>query len=164
MRAPAEARPSQPALSRSAPAKAQGSALIESLVAVLLFSVGLLGLVGMQAGAVQQASQAEYRSMASLLANAAASQMWASDRTATTLQTQFASPSGSAYALWLAQVQASGLPGISSANSTLPTISFSTLAGGGSGGTARSQATITVYWRAPADTQSHQVVTLVQMK
>lgn len=164
MRAPAEHRPSRPALPRSAPAKARGSALIESLVAVLLFSVGLLGLVGMQAGAVQQASQAEYRSMASLLANSAASQMWASDRTATTLQTQFASPSGSAYVLWLAQVQASGLPGISSANSTLPTISFSTLAGGGSSGTARSQATITVYWRGPADTQSHQLVTLVQLK
>ena len=66
--------------------------------------------------------------------------------------------------LWLEQVQASGLPGVSSANSTLPTISFSTLAGGGSSGTTRSQATITVYWRAPADTQSHQLVTLVQLK
>ncbi|MDD0812587.1 hypothetical protein PSQ20_19730 [Curvibacter sp. RS43] len=156
MRRPADSRAQRPALQG-------GSALVESLVALLLFALGLLGVMGLQASAVQLSSQAQYRAQASWLANAVVSQMWASDRTASSLQSQFASPDGSAYRAWQAQVSASGLPGVSSANNTLPTISFSTLAGGGSS-EARSQATITVGWRSPSEAQTHQLVTVVQLK
>ena len=45
-----------------------GFSLIEGLVAILIFSFGILALVSMQATSIQQSSGAKYRSEASLLA------------------------------------------------------------------------------------------------
>jgi type IV pilus assembly protein PilV len=53
-----------------------GLAILEVLIAVLLFSLGLLGLLGLQARAVSFSIDAEDRNRAALLANDAASIMW----------------------------------------------------------------------------------------
>lgn len=52
-----------------------GMTLIEVLVAVLIFSLGLLGIVGLQARAIQFSAGAEDSNRAALLANEIASTM-----------------------------------------------------------------------------------------
>jgi len=47
----------------------RGSLLIEGLVSILIFAIGVLALMGMQAVAIKNASQAQYRSDAALMAN-----------------------------------------------------------------------------------------------
>jgi type IV pilus assembly protein PilV len=53
-----------------------GVLLIEALIAVLIFSFGLLGLVGLQAVSTQNATNAEERMRATMLANDIVSVMW----------------------------------------------------------------------------------------
>lgn len=134
--------------------------LIEALIGILIFSLGILAVVKLQATSVQQASSAEYRSMASLMANDLISQMWVSNRTATTLQTNFGSPSGTSFLAWRARVYSSGLP---NASTTPPTVTFTTVAGG-AGGAASSQATITIFWQAPGDKSQHNYTVVAQLK
>jgi type IV pilus assembly protein PilV len=50
--------------------------MIEVLVAILLFSFGILGLIGLQAYAISFSVDAEDRGRAALLANEIASTMW----------------------------------------------------------------------------------------
>lgn len=58
------------------PRPQHGVALLEVLVSVLLFSLGILGLIGLQARAIGLSGEAEDRSRASLLANDIASEVW----------------------------------------------------------------------------------------
>ena len=59
------------------PARQQGgAALLEVLVAVLIFSIGILAVVGMQAFSVRAVSDAKYRADASFLANQALGRLW----------------------------------------------------------------------------------------
>lgn len=51
-------------------------ALIEVLVSILLFSFGLLGLIGLEATAINVSVDAEDRSRAALFASEIASYMW----------------------------------------------------------------------------------------
>ena len=83
-RAERRAAPSRPATSAGGrkayapcgrPVK-RGLSLIEVLIVLVLFSFGLLGLVGMQARAVQASMGAEDAQRAALLANDLASAMW----------------------------------------------------------------------------------------
>jgi type IV pilus assembly protein PilV len=53
-----------------------GVALIEVLVSVLLFSLGILGLIGLQTRAISLSIDAEDRNRAALIANDIASAMW----------------------------------------------------------------------------------------
>lgn len=53
-----------------------GATLIEALVAVLIFSIGVLAVVGLQAVAVQTTTEAKYRTDASFAANAVLSRLW----------------------------------------------------------------------------------------
>jgi len=54
----------------------QGATLIEALVAVLIFSIGILAVVAMQAVSVRAVSDAQYRADASFLANQAIGRLW----------------------------------------------------------------------------------------
>lgn len=71
-----------PSVRRRGPAA--GFTLIEVLVSILVFSFGLLGLVGMQARLLQASTQNIDRARASLLANEIVSVMWARQTTAIT--------------------------------------------------------------------------------
>ena len=53
-----------------------GLALLEVLVSILLFSLGVLGLVGLQARAISLSVDAEDRNRAALIANEIATAMW----------------------------------------------------------------------------------------
>jgi type IV pilus assembly protein PilV len=144
--------------SRSRLARARGSrgvALLEALVAMLVFSVGVLGLIGAQSATVKDAGGAQYRGLAAAAASDLISSMWMSDRTATTLQASFGSTSaGAGYTAWKSRVVASGLP---NATTYPPTVTFTTV-------NASSVATIKVFWRAPGDTDSHTYTAMAQLQ
>lgn len=53
-----------------------GVALIEVLVSILLFSLGILGLIGLQTRAISLSIDAEDRNRAALIANDIATTMW----------------------------------------------------------------------------------------
>lgn len=69
-----------------------GVMLIEAMLAILIFSIGVLGIIGLQATANKASVQAKYRSEASLLANEIIGRMWASDRRLATIAGNFADP------------------------------------------------------------------------
>jgi type IV pilus assembly protein PilV len=53
-----------------------GVMLIEALIGILIFSIGILALIGMQAAAMRNTTDAKYRSEAGFLASQIVSQMW----------------------------------------------------------------------------------------
>ena len=53
-----------------------GVILIEALIGILIFSIGILALIGMQAAAMKNTTDATYRSEAAFLANQIIGQMW----------------------------------------------------------------------------------------
>ena len=54
----------------------RGVMLIEALVAILIFSIGILAVVGMQGAAIKGVTSAKYRSEAAFLAQELLAQMW----------------------------------------------------------------------------------------
>jgi len=54
----------------------QGSSLLEALVAILIFSMGVLALISLQAVSIKNSIDAKYRADASYLANQIVAQMW----------------------------------------------------------------------------------------
>jgi len=54
----------------------QGMALIEVLVSILIFSIGILGLIGLQSRAIKLSVDTEDRNRAALLANELVTEMW----------------------------------------------------------------------------------------
>ena len=57
----------------------RGMSMIEVLIVIVLFSFGLLGMVGLQARATQTSVSAEDNNRAALLANELATGMWSSN-------------------------------------------------------------------------------------
>ena len=58
------------------PRSQRGVALLECLMALLIFSVGLLGLMGLEARVMNISVDSENRNRAAMLASEVASQMW----------------------------------------------------------------------------------------
>jgi type IV pilus assembly protein PilV len=61
----------------SAAASQQGVVIIEVLVAILVFSVGVLAIVGLQATMIKSTAEAKYRADASYIAQSRIGQIWA---------------------------------------------------------------------------------------
>jgi type IV pilus assembly protein PilV len=58
-------------------AKRQGGVmLLEALIAILIFSIGILAVVGMQAVTIKNVTDSKHRTEAAFLANKLLSQMW----------------------------------------------------------------------------------------
>jgi type IV pilus assembly protein PilV len=151
----------QPRVDRAASSQA-GFMLLEVLCALLIFAVGVLALVGLQTASIQQAAAAEYRSTAQLAANDLVSRMWISDRTAATLQANFATGASTGYAAWWSAWQPS-LPG-TSVTVLAPTVQFTTVSGGGSTPVSSSLVTITMNWQAPSDSAAHKYTLKAELK
>ena len=54
----------------------RGSALLEALIAILIFSMGIIALMGLQAASIKNSIDAKYRADASYLVNQIIGQMW----------------------------------------------------------------------------------------
>jgi type IV pilus assembly protein PilV len=118
-----------------------GVMLIEALVAILLFSVGVVAVMGMQAVSIEQVSQAKYRADASYLANQIAGRMWVDQANLATYTT----PGTAGRTTWDATVA-----------STLPQ-------GTGTIAIAGTMVTITVNWKTPQDTSTHKFVSVINI-
>ncbi|MBS1189474.1 MAG: pilV [Rhodocyclaceae bacterium] len=127
--------------------------LLEALIAILIFSLGVLGAIGMQAVAVKQTTDARYRTEASLLVNQLIGRMWVSDRTPASLAANF-NTGNTNYNTWKDEVRQT-LPGIGVG--TAPTVNV------GTDGTV----TIVIYWRLPSDRPDappHNYTTVTQIR
>lgn len=142
-----------------------GFLLIEALISVLVFSVGVLAIIKLQAMSIGNVSDATYRTSASMLANQIIGQMWADDRTPAVLQGNFQGSEGSGgaqYAAWLTEVQQT-LPGISG-GANAPTVTVTYVAGANPPATAKSQVQVTLWWQPPNAESRHSYVTVTQIK
>lgn len=125
-----------------------GVMLLEALIAILIFSLGILTVIALQATSIKLTSDAKYRTDATLLANRLIGQMWVSGGDLAALKTNFQT-GGTAYNAWLADVSGiEGLPGVVAAGtgivSTLPLVTVDDTAGATAG-----QVVITMRWRTP---------------
>lgn len=151
--------------------------LIEVLIAILIFSIGILGIVGLQASAVKASTDAKYRSEAGLLANELIGQMWVSDRTQANLQTAFSSPNGVAYRTWAWEGLTSGTTAAPAPGTVLQTLPGTQAnppvivvtpvpSPVGSTSAPGSLVTITIFWKMPSEPDSaasHNYVTVAQI-
>ena len=60
----------------AAPRFEKGSVILESLIAILIFSMGVLAIVGLQAAAIGHTTDAKYRTDASFIASQSIGTMW----------------------------------------------------------------------------------------
>ena len=59
-----------------APKRQDGVMLLEALIAILIFSIGILAVVGLQAVSIRNVTDSKHRTEAAFLANNLLSQMW----------------------------------------------------------------------------------------
>lgn len=140
--------PSKFPVAISFPTCQSGGSLLEGLLAILLFSVGMLSLLILLSATLVETGNARYRSEASLLASDLITQMWTGDRSLAELRARFTEPGSEDYQRWLATVH-SRLPG-TSGTTNLPTISIDD----------ERQVKIHMRWQAPGDGKTHQLVTV----
>jgi type IV pilus assembly protein PilV len=120
----------------------EGVMLLEALMGVLIFSLGIMALVAMQSVSISNVSNARYRTEAAFLANEILSAAWVDRGVNGANLDNFRYPGGSAAALapWTAKVN-TFLP---RATDYPPTITVAPIAG-----VTGRQITVTVRWQAP---------------
>jgi len=135
--------------------KQQGSMLLEGLIAILIFSMGILAVVGLQAASIKNTTDAKFRSDAAFLANKVMAQMWVADDPLGANLAPLFNTGGAGYNAWLPEVQ-SGLPGATGAN--VPTIVVARGPVDPAANTSNNTATVTLAWQAPGDSVAHSYV------
>ena len=120
-----------------------GSAMVEGLTAVTVFSLGILGVIGLQASVLENNAQAQFRAEASYLAEEVIGLATADAANAACYAVNPASPdcthafASEAAQEWAARVQAS-LPG---ADEILPQVSYA----------PDGTFTVTIQWKRQSD-------------
>jgi type IV pilus assembly protein PilV len=121
----------------------QGVMLIEAMVGMLIFAIGILAMVGLQGAAMRATTEAKFRSDASFMAGQIISSMWSA--AATDLPNFDTSSSGASsntvLTAWKSDVDRI-LPNATGANA--PTISVTSSDGG-------FNIVVTVFWARPGD-------------
>jgi type IV pilus assembly protein PilV len=112
-----------------------GVMLLEALIGILIFSIGILALIGMQGAAIRNTTDARYRSEASFLANQIIGQMWVDRANLASYATAGYVPRDT----WVTNV-ANTLPGVTGAR--LPTIAVG----------AENEVTVVIQWLQPGET------------
>jgi len=137
-------------MSRSIRQKKQsGALLLEALIGILLFSIGILAVVALQGTATKTVTQAKFRSDASFLADQLIGQIWANRTNAPTYAYPVGSPSPAVTA-WVTQVQAK-LP---NAAAYPPTIVVTPTIYAGPPAYTAYQVTVTLSWQLPDEYNS----------
>jgi type IV pilus assembly protein PilV len=124
----------------------RGSSLLEGLLAILLFSIGLLSLLMLLSATLIESSNARYRIEASLLISDLVSHMWIGDHSLNGLKTRFADTTSKDYQSWFTSVS-NRFPGVS-AKLNAPQITIDD---------ARN-VTVNIRWQVPGDSTSHQMI------
>ncbi len=146
-----------------APGSERGVMLIEALVAILIFSIGILAVVGMQAVAIKDVTSAKYRSEAAFLVQELLSQMWTDNGNIGTYAFTGAGAPPAKIQVWVNKVQSrlpdgANQPPVVTLTNTVPVASATP-----TGATVQ----ITVRWRLPEEAtqnlpaHSHTVIAYV---
>lgn len=134
----------------------QGVMLIEALIGLAIFSIGILALIGLQAAAIANSTEAKYRSDAAYLAQKIVSMIWVDRGTQASPGAPNYDTSGSGnpnLVAWKSEV-AAALPAATGANA--PTV---TVAGSWANG---YDVTVVVRWQKPgADARNYTATTRV---
>ena len=125
----------------------RGATLLEALIGMLIFSVGILALVGMQSLAIKHMSDAKYRSDAAFFANEIIGQMWGNRANLGTYAYPGTGAPPAPINPWVTSIQ-NALPGVTAA-ANLPII---TVAG--------TTVTVTVRWQLPGGSDVHRHITM----
>jgi type IV pilus assembly protein PilV len=134
--------------------KQQGVMMIEALVGILIFSFGILAMMGLQAISIKNTVEARYRTEASFIANEIIGTMWTECGGAACTLTAYDTTSGTSTKMtaWRTEV-ANRLPGVVIGGTNSPTI---TIAG--------NVVTVTVFWKIPGtDAATHNFRTIAQI-
>ena len=148
------------------PATQRGSMLLEAIIAILLFSMGILALMGLQASALKNTADAKYRSEAAFLANQIVGQMWGENpvnlaayahnpTTAGTCSFGGGASANANVTAWLGNASTLGtvagnLPGATSAKQQI-TIGAANL------------VTVTICWQGPREAVPHNYAAVAQV-
>ena len=121
----------------------EGVMLLEALIGILIFSLGIMALVAMQSVSVSNVSNARYRMEAAFLANELLSGLWVDRGTAVANLNNYRYPGGSSPALtnWVTKVTTL----MPQAGTYPPTVTVAALPNVVNG----RMVTVTVRWRAP---------------
>jgi type IV pilus assembly protein PilV len=114
--------------------KQRGVALIECMMALLIFSFGVLGLVGLEARAINFSVDAEDRNRAAVFGSEISSQMWLNGTV---------SPTTTAYTTLLGNIANTASGGLPSGTVTVTPVAGTTNA-----------ADIKITWQPPSDVSS----------
>ncbi|OOG57271.1 hypothetical protein [Rhodanobacter sp. C03] len=146
-----------------------GFVLLDAVIAILIFSIGILGMVALQGTAVKLAGDAKHRSDAAMLADQVIAQMWGDNLgVGSTFATRYAGSGGSGgsnYTAWAATLDCTSttpstgcLPGAAANPPTIAITQTTTPQGA-----PIFLATITVNWEAPNDAGPHNYVSITQI-
>lgn len=141
----------------------QGVMLLEALISILIFSIGILAIVALQANSIKLASDSRYRADANLLSNDLIGQMWLA-HSAPNFTTAFV-PGGASYAAWASSVAAT-IPTTGASSPTVTIAQTSALSGVSAASTVSSTVNIDIYWVVPgenANATSHHYSTVTQI-
>lgn len=134
-----------------------GAFLLEALIGVLIFAFGILGLVGLQAVAIRNTNDLQYRGEAIQIASAAMGRMWTMERTK--LKTFYEGDDGTGGDGYMALVEAAErLPGVKGVDAMAPTV---VVADGPS--STSNLVTVTMRWQLPGEATPHQYVSAVMV-
>jgi type IV pilus assembly protein PilV len=125
----------------------RGAFLLEALVALLIFSFGVMAMAGLQARAARHFNEAQYRANAAELVQATIASMRASDPA--TLASRFDATTSAAD--WSALLgQAKRLPGVNDVQN-VPAVQII------DGPTTTSrEVSLSVFWQTPGDLTAHR--------
>ncbi len=128
----------------------RGVMLLEALIAILIFSMGILAIIGLQASSVSMAGDAKYRADANLLANRLIGAMWLAN-SSPTFVADFSSPGGAQYVAWNSGVL-STLAGVTGASTPAPApeVFIAQSGAGPASDVLSSSVTINIYWAIPS--------------
>ena len=126
-------------------ARQQGSFMLEAMIGILVFSFGVLGLVGLQAQSIRHVNDAHFRGEAVYLAQSLLSKMWADDPATLAAKDQ---AGGAAYNQFKEMVKS--LPGGADPVNA-PTVVVTPGPSVGS-----SLVTISVFWIQPGESIANQ--------
>ena len=140
----------------------RGVMLLEALISIAVFSIGVLGLIGLQSAAIKNTGEARQRADAAFYANQIIGSMWADDRAALTTYAHnaagsqcgsfAASPSANAKVSdWIAAVE-KNLNGVS--GSSLQQITVD----------PHNVVAVTLCWKNPGESAYHFFTTAAQIQ
>lgn len=135
-----------------------GGFLLEALIGVLIFSFGILGIVGLQAASLRHTGDSEYRAEAIYLANSLISKMWTDDPAV--LKAKYDSTVGGAGYVTFKN-DAASLPGVVVAtNTNIPIVLIDPAAPVPQSPSVQGHVVlVSVFWKTAGDSAVHNYTT-----